>query len=154
MKTKMRKKFQFLILPLTAFIIISLTMCRGEFCDSYEDDLISTGVSVSAIITYSDLTPYQGPVIFSIKMITCEEDVTGYHNLDQIPSNAQGEWESGETYTYSMDRTKDEIIIRFHFENTATAEVYDPEFILTYYDIKDAGNILAMEYIITLPWGP
>lgn len=140
----------FLLIAFTISIISS--SCKGDFCDNYEDDILTREIAASAIITYQDASPYQGAVLFSIKMINCEEEVVGYHTVDDISSDVNGQWQNTSIYPYTMSYFNDEIQITFQFENTATADVFDAEFVIDYHELENLENPVAASYAITLPW--
>lgn len=154
MRIKIRRIIPFIFLSLAACIILSLTTCRGEFCDNYEDDPLTREISVSATVFYNDQSPYQGPVVFSIKMINCKDETSGYSIVDDISSNASGQWQSAMSYTYTMTYFSDEILIRFQFENPVTSEPFDVEFITDYLELEQLSASTNLSYTITLPWNP
>lgn len=121
-------------------------------CKSSQVPEISRSFVFSAVITYNDGAPYEGPVHFKVKKEYCDGTISGEYYLANISSDAQGKWFSGMVYTYKYANELDKVFINFSWATKNSRDFYEFIQSIKYSQVKDETGNIMIEYTIKLPW--
>lgn len=152
------KKKVILLLFIACAVVLSTSSCDRDDppdlndCTSSKVPEISRSFVFSAVISYNDGVPYEGPVHFKVKKEYCDGTISGEYFLANISSDTQGHWLSGMVYTYKYASTLDKVFVSFSWATKNSRDFYEFREVVTYNQVKDDTGNIMIEYTIKLPW--